>query len=273
MSHNVFVTVVVVLGVLGFGALAHWGARAETSPERTGGYVNNSLLPNEHVTFRTSLSSWIFAPAFVLGLVAIVLCFSVGPLGIALGGGLFVSAAIVMIARYIDLKTSEFAVTDKRVIIKVGVLRRRTLEIQLSKVESVAVTQGILGRILGYGEIVVRGTGGTPEPFRNISRPLEFRRAVQMATSESEPSPAAAPVGSRGGDELYAIAGRANSVLQKVPGFISCRVESEKPPILVYSFDNPCDAEGFLATRELTATPGVRHEVKPQSPAQVFEYR
>lgn len=273
MSHTVFVTIIVVVGIVAFGALSHWGSRAEASPERSGGYVNDNLLPNERVTFRTSLSTWIFAPAYALGFVGVLLCLSVTPLGLGLGGALLVSALAMGIARTIALRTSEFAVTDKRVIIKVGLIRRRTLEIQLSKVESVAVIQGILGRMLGYGEIVVRGTGGTPEPFPNIDRPLEFRRAVQMATSGIEPGPSQAPVGSRGGDELYAIAGRATTLLQKVPGFISCRVESEKPPVLVYSFDNPSDAEGFLATRELTATPGVRHEIKPQSPTQVLEYR
>ena len=58
-------------------------------------------------------------------------------------------------------------------------LRRRTVEMLNSKVEAVAVNQGILGRILGYGNIIVTGTGGTNEAFNGISSPLEFRRAVQ----------------------------------------------------------------------------------------------
>jgi uncharacterized membrane protein YdbT with pleckstrin-like domain len=77
--------------------------------------------------------------------------------------------------------TSEFAVTNKRLIVKVGVLRRRIVEMQLSKVEAIAVDQSLLGRIFGYGNIVVTGTGGTKEPFSAISSPLKFRRAVQAA--------------------------------------------------------------------------------------------
>ncbi len=75
--------------------------------------------------------------------------------------------------------TSEFAVTNKRVLVKVGFISRHTLELLLSKVETVGVDQSILGRILGYGTIVVIGTGGTREPFRAITDPLEFRHQVQ----------------------------------------------------------------------------------------------
>lgn len=79
----------------------------------------------------------------------------------------------------IALSTSEFAITNKRVIIKVGLISRRTLEMNLNKIESVNVYQGILGRLLGYGTIVIVGTGGTNEPFHNISDPLTFRKKFQ----------------------------------------------------------------------------------------------
>jgi uncharacterized membrane protein YdbT with pleckstrin-like domain len=84
------------------------------------------------------------------------------------------------IAPIIDWFTSEFAVTNKRIMIKVGLISRRTLEMNLAKVESVNVDQSILGRILGYGNITIIGTGGTREPFYRISRPLDFRKAVQQ---------------------------------------------------------------------------------------------
>ena len=72
---------------------------------------------------------------------------------------------------------------QQRVIIKVGLLHRRTLEMLLIKVEAISVDQSIAGRIFGYGTIVVVGTGGTREAFENIASPLEFRRAVQAATT------------------------------------------------------------------------------------------
>ena len=83
----------------------------------------------------------------------------------------------------IDRATSEFAVTNKRVIIKVGLISRRTLEMNLSKIESVNVNQTIIGRLIGFGTIVVIGTGGTKEPFERISNPMQFRRSFQQAAA------------------------------------------------------------------------------------------
>jgi uncharacterized membrane protein YdbT with pleckstrin-like domain len=71
------------------------------------------------------------------------------------------------------------AVTNKRVIVKTGIADRRTVEILLSRIESVAVEEPALGRLLGFGTVTVRGTGGTPEVFEKIYHPLEFREQVQ----------------------------------------------------------------------------------------------
>lgn len=97
----------------------------------------------------------------------------------SLGGLLLSVAAGLALSRWVIARTSEFAVTKKRVIIKRGLVRRHTLELLLTKVESVGVDQGIARRILGYGSIVVIGTGGTRESFQTIAQPLEFRKQVQ----------------------------------------------------------------------------------------------
>lgn len=89
------------------------------------------------------------------------------------------SILTLLISPLIAMMTSEFAITNKRIIIKVGLISRRTLEMNLSKIESVNVDQGILGRILGYGSIVVIGTGGTREPFASIADPMSFRKKFQ----------------------------------------------------------------------------------------------
>src|SRR5262249_21932773 len=90
-----------------------------------------------------------------------------------------------------------FAVTDKRVVIKVGWIRRRTLETMLSKVEGVGVDQSLTGRMLGYGSIEVTGTGGTREEFARIADPLEFRRQVQAAISAADEARGGAAVSAR----------------------------------------------------------------------------
>jgi uncharacterized membrane protein YdbT with pleckstrin-like domain len=110
----------------------------------------------------------------------VVILLGVGLFMMPVAGLLVLAVGVVMLgAAWIRHWTSEFAVTDRRVIIKVGLISRQTIEINMSKVESVEVRQGILARLLNYGTIVVIGTGGTKEPFDMIDEPLAFRRAVQ----------------------------------------------------------------------------------------------
>ena len=90
---------------------------------------------------------------------------------------------LLFIPPWIRSASSEFAITNKRVLIKVGLVRRHSLELLLQKVEGIGVDQSVMGRILGYGTITVSGVGGTKESFRMISDPLEFRRQVQASLS------------------------------------------------------------------------------------------
>ena len=76
--------------------------------------------------------------------------------------------------------TTEFAVTDKRVIAKTGWLRRHTLEMLLQKIESVAVNQNILGRLLDFGTVTVVGTGGTKEGFPALQSPFQLRKEIHQ---------------------------------------------------------------------------------------------
>jgi uncharacterized membrane protein YdbT with pleckstrin-like domain len=130
------------------------------------GYVDSNLMKGETVIYSGHLH-WIvfFWPA--------VLFFLIVPL----------------VAAMIRNATSEFAVTNRRVIVKVGLINRTTLELNLAKVESIGVDQSLLGRMLNYGTIVVVGTGGTREPFYDIAAPMDFRRAVNEAASQLGSTP------------------------------------------------------------------------------------
>lgn len=118
-----------------------------------GKYIDNNLVKDEIVEFETSYHWIIFIS------IKSILTLFISPL--------------------IAINTDEFAVTNKRLIIKTGLISRKTLEMNLSKIESVNVDQGILGRILGYGTIRIIGTGGTKEAFPKIKQPLEFRKKFQ----------------------------------------------------------------------------------------------
>jgi uncharacterized membrane protein YdbT with pleckstrin-like domain len=91
----------------------------------------------------------------------------------------FALAVIFVFVGLVKRNATEMAVTNKRVIVKTGLADRRTIELLLQRIESIAVEEPALGRLLGYGTVIVRGTGGTPEVFSQIARPLEFREQVQ----------------------------------------------------------------------------------------------
>jgi uncharacterized membrane protein YdbT with pleckstrin-like domain len=145
------------------------------------GFVERNLLPNEQVTYRASLHWIIYLLPVIVLLAGVALALVIG--GVA---GVVVGAIglLLMIPPWIKSSSSEFAITNKRVVIKVGLIRRHSLELLLQKVEGIGVDQGIIGRILGYGTITVSGVGGTKEAFQRISNPLEFRRQVQASLAQ-----------------------------------------------------------------------------------------
>jgi len=143
-------------------------------------YVSSNLLPNEQVTYWAKLHWIIYAlPAAVFAVALFVAL--LGGHGWMAGLALAVIGFALLLPPWIKSSSSEFAITNKRVLIKVGLVRRHSLELLLQKVEGIGVDQGILGRILGFGTITVSGVGGTKEAFRMIANPLEFRRQVQAS--------------------------------------------------------------------------------------------
>jgi uncharacterized membrane protein YdbT with pleckstrin-like domain len=105
------------------------------------------------------------------------------------GVACLIVAAISFGIGFVRRSATEMAVTNKRVIVKSGLADRRTIELLLPRIESIAVEEPALGRVLGYGTVIVRGTGGTPEVFPQIARPLEFREQVQrQIAGELKPS-------------------------------------------------------------------------------------
>ncbi len=93
-----------------------------------------------------------------------------------------------LIAAFVHRATTDLAFTNKRVIGKWGLVSRHTIEQRLEKIEGVQVRQGILGRMLDYGAIVITGTGGSLTPIENIADPLSFRRAVNEAIDKMRAS-------------------------------------------------------------------------------------
>jgi uncharacterized membrane protein YdbT with pleckstrin-like domain len=159
------------------------------------GYIDRHLAPDEQVVFRTRLHPVIFAgtaafAVFVLGVVALIV--SRNELAARTVALLWLAGVLIAVGSLLPLwvrwRTSEFAVTDRRVLVKVGLLSVHTLELLLPKVEAIGVDQPIAGRLLGYGTLRIVGTGGTVEAFARVAQPQALREAV---VRQSPPSPAA----------------------------------------------------------------------------------
>ncbi len=144
------------------------------------GYVDRVLQPGETVHYTARLTRASYIPggvALVLALLVYLLTSNVNPrwLGIVAALLILAWALYSLGTTWFRQWTTEIAVTDRRVIIKRGFIRRATTEINNEKIESVDVRQTILGRLLGYGTITIRGTGTGLEPIDNIDNPLQFR--------------------------------------------------------------------------------------------------
>ena len=147
-------------------------------------YVVKVLQPGESVVYAARLHGFVYLPAILPLVIAAGL--AVGGLELPQWRGAFEIAAGVFLLfaattafrAFLRRATTELAITSHRVIYKAGLFSRHTIEMSLAKVESVDVDQSILGRLFGYGTVVVRGTGGSLEPIRNIGDPLGFRNNI-----------------------------------------------------------------------------------------------
>lgn len=141
------------------------------------GYLEETLTKNESVLFETKLHPVMFLwPILLLGF-----SLQFGESGALLTGIAFIWGLYKALVYF----NSIFVITNQRILVKIGFIARNTREINLSKLESVAVDQSVLGRILNYGTLTFIGTGGTREPFSKISHPIELRKTINDIHAKS----------------------------------------------------------------------------------------
>lgn len=134
-----------------------------------GVYIEQNLIKDEEILYEGKIhwSIWIapliWAVIFAIPLVTIPISF------------------IILLWTLLRVKMTEIAITNKRIIAKHGILSKHTLELNLQKIETVSVNQGIIARLFGSGAITIKGTGGTSESFPCIAEPFEFRKKFQEA--------------------------------------------------------------------------------------------
>jgi uncharacterized membrane protein YdbT with pleckstrin-like domain len=124
-------------------------------------YVQSVIGAGEEIKYSAQVSVWSMIPLFILGFLLL---------------GVFGLGIVCFLIAFLRYKTTELAVTNKKVIAKFGFIQRDTIELLLNKAESIQVKQSILGRMLNYGTIIVSGAGNPQAPIPGIADPLEFRR-------------------------------------------------------------------------------------------------
>jgi uncharacterized membrane protein YdbT with pleckstrin-like domain len=163
--------------------------------------LDQILNPDEKLLFRTRLHWLPCAPSALavslLGaaVIAALLVFAYGPVSdlfarepvmawILAAGLALVVVMPLLVVRFL-VTTHEFGVTDRRVIARMGWVSTRTVDLNVTKVESLVIEQGALGRLFRYGDLKVVGTGGTAEVFRGVKDPIGFRKAVNAAADRT----------------------------------------------------------------------------------------
>lgn len=154
-------------------------------------YTHESLLEDEKIVCLLRMHRVIFLWPILLVLIAFVFYFNAFELDthivllnmslpLLFGNVLLILAAYQLVTYCIMYKCSEYAITDRRVIMKSGFIVRHTAEMFLDKIEAVVVNQSIMGRLYQYGAVRLVGTGGTQDEFLFVPEPLRFRRILQQ---------------------------------------------------------------------------------------------
>jgi Bacterial PH domain len=167
-------------------------------------YIEASLVPGETIVYQSRLHWIVMLRHILLGLLllagsGVLLSYLLHHprLGntsehLAEGGAaaLLVCGIVAIVAGMVRRNATEMAVTNRRVVVKQGLVNRKTIEMLLNKIETIEVSEPMVGRMLGYGSITIVGTGGTSEPFHKIAHPLQFRSGVQQQLEKLSVGPA-----------------------------------------------------------------------------------
>ncbi|MBR2302861.1 MAG: PH domain-containing protein [Clostridia bacterium] len=147
------------------------------------GYIENNLVSNEMVIAKAKFS-WLAVFEWLILPVLFILLYVLLPEDTGTSKGLFLGIAgiclIPLIGRILTLANAKLVVTNKRVIGKIGIIKRTMLDIHLTKVDHVYIKETFFGRIFGYSTIMVSSTG-SKDKFDFISKAPKFKNLLMEA--------------------------------------------------------------------------------------------
>jgi hypothetical protein len=153
------------------------------------GYVDRHLGPGEQVVFRTRLHPVVFTGSltfalFVAGATALIIArnelapATIRWLLLAAVATIVVSGAPTALRWW----ASDFAVTNCRLLARVGLRAADVVEVAGPAPNAVTVQQTLAGRLLGYGTVRLAAGGGSAEVFPRVARAGALREAFLRET-------------------------------------------------------------------------------------------
>jgi len=157
-------------------------------------YISDNLNPRESIIHSARITLLALVPGATLLVLSVIGFFGGMLFGqrltVEVLGGIVMSSMFMfpfalfdVLRTFVQVISTEYAITNQRVIVKTGLVRRTTSEVAIGKVEGISLSQSVLGRLVGYGTITVSGTGTQKAPFRYVANPMELRKQIQAATT------------------------------------------------------------------------------------------
>jgi uncharacterized membrane protein YdbT with pleckstrin-like domain len=136
-------------------------------------------MSNQRVVYQARLHWILFVWPFLLLLIGLWLSFSF--VSFREVGLMTVVIAIAWgFLMWLTYQFSSLTIKERQVILRSGILVRQTIDIPLSKIESIDIRQSIIGSLFQYGSLLITGTGGTRQWMGYIAKPLTCRRHIEQ---------------------------------------------------------------------------------------------
>ena len=146
------------------------------------GYIEKNLMEGEHIVMRAELHYIVYwQPALLILLSIMLFVFQISPEVYTYQG--IVAAILLVVAFFMVVYihgNRKYILTNKRLIEKIGIIRRDSRELLLRKCEGVQLSQSIMGRILNYGTVIVSTTGEATNDYKFIKDPIRFSTLINQ---------------------------------------------------------------------------------------------
>lgn len=149
------------------------------------GYIDKNLLKNEVVLYRTKKHLIVFFMPLVLTAIAVFFLVNSNPYIVKIAVFPAIAAIVSWGNQLLEYFTAEFAITDKRILMKEGFFFRHANDTRLMTIATVTVNQSLLGQILNYGTVVINTYGGGTDPFSEIDNPSHFQKTLQEQINQA----------------------------------------------------------------------------------------